>query len=215
MIKVSEALQEIIKKNQTVQFGLSQELFNLSQLSKYLVPLVKARTKKEVQPSAILMALSRLQRKETRKQAQPRFEIKKLSTNSGLVVATFNKTKSLHRSVNDFYGKIQDLGSSLTISEGTTQVTVIYDSEFIPLRKKIIKETPFQEITDIGSLSVRFDQAYLQTPGFIYLVLQQLYFQNINVVELSSTATEMIIFLSEDHVQLAFDTLYSRFRKSA
>ena len=76
-----------------------------------------------------------------------------------------------------------------------------------------IKEVPFKETKSIGSLSVRFDESYLKTPGFIYLVLQQLYFQNLNVVELTSTATELIIYLSEDEVQLAFDTLYSRFRK--
>jgi len=213
MIKVSDSLKEIIKGNQTIQFGLSQDLFNLSQLSKYLVPLIKARTKKEVQASAILMALSRLQRSETKKKVQPQFEIKKLAANSSLVISTFTKTKTLHRMVNEFYAKVQDSGASLTISEGTTQVTIIYDSEFLPLKNKLIRDIPFKENQEIGSLSVRFDESYLKTPGFIYLVLQQLYFQNINVVELTSTATELIIFLAEDDVQLAFDTLYSRFRR--
>ena len=213
MIKVSDCLKEIIKGNQTIQFGLSQNLFNLSQLAKYLLPLIKARTKKEVQASAILMALSRLQRLETKKRAQPQFEIKKLAANSSLVISTFTKTKILHRLVNDFYSQVQETGSALTISEGSTQVTIIYDSEFLPLKNKIIKDPPFKESKGIGSLSVRFDESYLKTPGFIYLVLQQLYFQNINVVELTSTATELIIFLAEDDVQLAFDTLYNRFRK--
>jgi len=213
MIKVSDSLKEIIKGNQTIQFGLSQNLFNLSQLAKYLVPLIRARTKKEVQPAAVLMALSRLQRTETKKKSQPQFEIKKLSANSSLVVSTFTKTKTLHRLVNDFYAQVQETGSAVTIAEGTTQVTIIYDSEFLPLRNKVIKDAPFKETKGIGSLSVRFDESYLKTPGFIYLVLQQLYFQNINVVELTSTATELIIFLSEDDVQLAFDSLYSRFRK--
>lgn len=159
------------------------------------------------------MALSRLQRSETKKKAQPQFEIKKLAANSSLIVSTFTKTKTLHRQVNDFYAQLQDSGASLTISEGASQVTIIYDSEYLPLRAKLIKDTPFKETKGIGSLSVWFDESYLKTPGFIYMVLQQLYFQNLNVVELTSTATELIIYLEEDAVQLAFDTLYSRFRR--
>ena len=212
MIRVSDALHDIIQKNQTLQFGLAEELFNLSQLAKYLVPAIKARTKKELQPSAVVMALSRYQKREKKRRAQPRFEIKKLSTNSGLVVSSFLKTRSIHRAVNDFYSKVQESGGSLTITEGTSEVTVIYDEEFLSLRKRTIRDTPVEERTGVGSLSVRFDRAYLETPGFIYLVLQQLYFQNLNVVELSSTATEMVLFLAEEDVRLAFDTLFSKFR---
>lgn len=213
MIKVSDALRDIVYGNQTLRFGLSQNLFNLSQLAKYLVPLIRAKAKKEVKSTAILMALSRLQRAETKSRAQPQFEIKKLAVNSGLTVATFTKTKALHQQVNNFYSRVQGGGASLTISEGTTQVTIIYDSELTPLRVKLIKETPFQEANGVGSLSVRFDESYLKAPGFIYLILQQLYFQNLNVIELTSTATELIIYLVEDDVQTAFDTLYSRFRR--
>jgi aspartokinase len=42
-------------------------------------------------------------------------------------------------------------------------------------------------------------------------VLQQVAVQGINVVEIASTATELILYLDQKDVRLAFDTLYQRF----
>ena len=60
MIKISDAVREILDGSTFLQFGLHHKLINLSQLARFLHPLVEARTKKEVQRSAIHMALSRI-----------------------------------------------------------------------------------------------------------------------------------------------------------
>lgn len=213
MLRISDALREVVGRNPLLQFGFSHQLFNLSQLSRYLLPQIAARTKKEVRESALLMALSRYQREESlQRKAAPEFRVKKLSINSGLVVTTFAKTPEVHRSLNELYRKVQSSQGFFTLSEGVTQITAIFEEEFLPVRKKLVRERALREYTKVGSLSVRFDEKYLEVPGFLYFVLQQLYLQNLNVLELTSTATELIVFLAEEDVRLAFDTLYRRFR---
>jgi len=213
MNRISDALESIVSNNPLLQFGITHQLFNLSQLSKYLNPQIVARTKKEVKDSALLMALSRYQRSEQKKRkGSEAFVVKKLSVNSGLAIATFSKTPEIHRAINEFYRKVQSAQGFFTLSEGVTQITAIFDAEHLALRKKLIREKAIREYSDVGSLSVRFDDRYLETPGFLYLVLQQLYLQNLNILELTSTATELILFLKEEDVRLAFDTLYQRFK---
>jgi len=46
-------------------------------------------------------------------------------------------------------------------------------------------------------MSIRFDERMTETPGFIVYVLKELAWHNINVVEVVSTYTELIIVLEE------------------
>lgn len=217
MLKLSEAMKEVLDRNPLLQFGLSHQLFNLSQLAKYLAPQVSARIEKQVQPSALLMALSRYQRTENESRtgsgAPPEFVLKKLAVNSGLVISTFSKTPEVRRDVNEFYRRVQAADGFFTISEGVAQITTIFEEEFLPLRKKLLRRAVLREYDHVGSLAVRFDEKYLDIPGFLYFVLQQFYLQNINILELTSTATELVVFLAEEDVRLAFDTLYNRFQR--
>ncbi|MCC6953555.1 MAG: hypothetical protein IT290_05515 [Deltaproteobacteria bacterium] len=214
MIKLSDALDEILNGNPFLKLGLHHSLFNLSQLSRYLLPQVSARTKRDVQPSAVLMSLSRIQRRSSSAKGnkEPKFEIDKLTINSHLCIATYGSSREVNRAINELHRHIQQEDGFFSLSEGTAQLTLIVEKRHVPLLKKAIKEKVLWEETEAASIGIRFDKRYLDTPGFIYFILQQLYFQNINVLELTSTTTELIIYLKEQDVRLAFDTLYYRFR---
>ena len=61
MQKLSDAIKDIVSRNSLLQLGISHRLLNLSQVSRYLLPQVEARIQKKIQPSAVVMSLSRLQ----------------------------------------------------------------------------------------------------------------------------------------------------------
>ncbi|MCB0352124.1 MAG: hypothetical protein KDD64_01330 [Bdellovibrionales bacterium] len=214
MMKISDALRTVIMQSPFLRFGLSRGLLNLSQLARFLQPLIEARTKKHVKPSAILMSLSRLARgDEFQGEADPDrgFEIGALNVHSGLVVYTFYKNSDSHKAANQVYRKIQHRGGFITITEGITEITIITEDRFGELFKEDFVEKPKHHNQRIASLSVKFHQSYVNQPGFLYSILQQITLQGINVVEVASTATEFILYLEESDVQLAFDTLYGTF----
>lgn len=214
MIKISDALRTIVVQSPFLRFGLSRGLLNLSQLARFLQPLVEARTKKEVRPSAILMSLSRLARSsEFTSESDPdrRFEVDALNVHSGLIVYTFYKNSETHRSVNQAYRKIQKRGGFITITEGITEITIITEERFGESFLEDFTDKPKYRNERISSISVKFHQSYLHQPGFLYSILQQITLQGINVVEVASTSTEFILYLEENDVQLAFDTIYGTF----
>jgi hypothetical protein len=214
MKKVSDAIREIVFNSPFLRFGFQYELLNLTQLAKFIQPLVEARIKKEVTPGAIVMSLSRLGREgeKTKKSKKDEFfKIDNLVVHSDLIIVTVYKTAANHREVNNLYRKVQKAGGIMTVTEGLTEITIIFQSRFASAAQEILQEEAKRIEKNISSLSVKFDDTYLDTPGFLYAVLRQIAMQGINIIELSSTATEFILYLADKDIQLAFDTLYGTF----
>jgi len=215
MKKISDALREITQRNPLLQFGISHGLFNLSKLSKFLQKQIAARTQKEVQVSAITMSLSRLQRQAKKIAPQiQQFEVENILIYSDLFTMTFVKTPEVHQQIQKLYTAVQQQNGFMTLSEGGNQITIILENNFLDLTKPMITATPVYENLAVSSVGVRFAAKYLDIPGFLYIVLQQIVLQGINVVELSSTYTEFIIYIEKRNAKLAFETIFQCFSKS-
>jgi aspartokinase len=213
MLKITDAVLDLISRNSFLQMGLSHRLLNITQLAKFLRPLVEARVKKDVQASAIAMALSRKQRELEAEQveAESPFKVDNITVHSDLFAVTYAKSKDIHRVVNEIYNKIQRRGGYITITEGVNEITLIVESGFASYIADTVSDTPVSEHRSVASLGIKFNVRYLNIPGFFYRVFQQLYFQKVNLLEIASTATELILYIDQADVRLAFDTLYNCF----
>jgi hypothetical protein len=213
MLKISDALGTIVNVNDFLKAGLAHRLFNLSQLARYLKPLVEARLKKEVKESAILMNLSRMQRNlDKTHKFTDEFVVEKISVQANLFTATFAKTPSVHKQVNQYYKWIQKFEGFLSISESTKEITIITELRFLERMPEFIKDDPIFLKKSLTGIGVQFDSEYTKTPGFLYLVLQKTTLQGVNLIEVFSTYTEFMIFVDHDDTKLAFDTLYLCFK---
>lgn len=212
MIKISEAIMEIINGNAILQYGFRYELFNLSRLSVFIKPQIQARTKKEVQTSAITMNLSRLQKRLSKYMPrQDEYEIENITTYSNLCIMTFAKTREIHAKINKFYEKIQTNKGYITISEGVNEITIIFENKFAKTTKDIIDEKPKFKKENISAIGIKFNEKYAEIPGLIHFLVQHFMMQNINIVEITSTYTELFFYIDQNDTKLAFNTLYGRF----
>jgi len=215
MMTLSDTIRDIVADNPFLQFGLRKRLFNLSQLSKELRALVEVRAKKDVRDSAILMSLSRMQR--TLQKETPKYEgirAKKMTIQTGLSVYTFAKTKDAHAGVHSLFAALQKDNGFMTISEGTQEITIILESSFEPLVKRFIGQKPKHSLSGLVALGLTFNEAwYIDTPGVIYVTLQQLLLQNINLIEVFSTYSGLVLYVAEKDAKIAFETLYRLFPK--
>lgn len=213
MISIGEALSAIISNNQYLEHGLHYRLLNLSQVARFIRPMVEARTKKEVRPSAILMALSRLQAglaAKTRKR-ESGLRIENIHVQTGLKLISLERTRENHEKIVALYAAVQKERGYITISEGISEIAIIISANHFALAERILKGRATVCCSDAAAVRVRFDEKYLQTPGLLFLILQQIAFQGVNLLEIASTRTEFIIYLKPEDVRLAFDTIYKRF----
>ncbi len=217
MLKISDAVREIITNHPFLSYGFQKDLLNLSQVARFIKPLVEARTKKEVQESAVLMSISRLKERLAQESevVLPEFFLDKVSVHSNLCSLTLVKTETAHRALNRLFATIQERHGFLTITEGMSEITAIFDEEHYEDAMAILVEKPRLEHRSIASVTAKFHRRFLNTRGLLYRILHQVTMQNINLVEVASTATEFSIFIHQSDVELAFDSIYRAYIRRA
>ena len=212
MNRTADIVRKIVEDNLFLRTGLHQRLLNLTQVAQFILPQVRARAKKEVQLGSIVMSLSRMQRESQPERLRSfEFRIESLTVHSELLIVTYPKTESSHKGVAEVHNRVRKNRGHFTITEGINEINAILEERHEPLLKKVLSDKPLFRRDDVGSLGVKFAARYVNEPGFLYMVLQQLYFQNLNVIELASTATELIVYLARDDIRLAFDTIHGSF----
>lgn len=208
MPKASDTLRDIIAQNHVLQFGLSAGLFNLTRLADYLRPLIETRTKKPSSRSALLMQLSRLAGEMREQHPTSDVRVSGIRTQSNLAITTLPRGADATTEVNLIRRTAEARGLYFTSTTGDREITVITDRSLTPARRR------GTHIHDhITAVAVSFHERYLDEPGFIHTLTQQLYLQNINFLEIASTRTELIFFVDDAAAKLTFATLFDRFAK--
>jgi aspartokinase len=216
MMKISDALETIVEGNPALAFGLHHRLLNLTKLARFLRPSVEAQTRKGVSDSAVLMSLSRLQRKWSRSRPQKTdaLVLDKVSIVSGLCSVTLAKTHTTHRELNRVFAAVQERNGFITITEGLREITVIVEEENFERLRKSLSSRPKIVHRSVASVGMTFSERYLSVKGVLHQLLEQIALQNINVLEVASTATEFYIYVEEKDVEVAFAAIFHRFGRT-
>ena len=212
MLSIPEAVRRAIETDGFLHFGLANNVLNLSKTARFMKPLVEARTKKTASVSAITMALSRL--KVGKRRANAAFKSVKLEAirvTKNLAELTYDKTGENIRAVEKAEAEVRRSGAFIVATIGTRELTVITEADKVPALRKMFPSPPKVLVPDIVAVGVEFDEKYIPQVGMFYTLIQQLTFQNINIVEFSSTYTELVFYLHKKDLKLAFDTLYDQF----
>lgn len=216
MRKISEAVETIVGGHPALAFGLHHRVLNLTKLARFIRASVEAQTRKEVSESAVLMSLSRLQRKwsRTRPQKTDALVLDKVSIVSGLCSVTLAKTQTTHRELNRVFTSVQEQNGFITITEGLREITVIVEEENYARLRKALSSRPKIVHRNVASVGMTFSERYLRVKGVLHQLLEQIAIQNINVLEVASTATEFYIYVEERDVEVAFAAIFHRFGRS-
>lgn len=211
--KLSEAVEELILSSSFLQTGMSLGVLNLAETANVFSPHINARIGEPTSISALHKALTRMKTRASSPKSllQSKFHLESLSVQSDLVVQTYIKTPENHKLISKGYEHVRKSGGFFNIIEGSNEITVISDKHTSTNILEEISIKPLSITKNVSALSARFDKKYAKTPGLLAVILQQLSLQGVNLVEVSSTYTELELFIAKDDVPLAFDTLYHVF----
>jgi hypothetical protein len=110
-----------------------------------------------------------------------------------------------------FYLSLHEQGSFCSLTHGMHELTIIYDARHTGALDTAVTGRPLHENTGVASISVRFSPRYIDVPGLLYLLIQRVTLQNVNLIEISSTYTETMLFVAESDARLVFDTIFESF----
>lgn len=212
MLKISDAVRDIVEAHPYLRTALAQRLLNLSQVARHIHASVEARTHKAVQPAAIAMSLSRLQAQLPDLDAGPPLRLaRRITVQRGLAVVTYPNTPRVQEGLLRIQERVRRSHGYLTVSEGIREITLITEAGLLPAMGEPALDRPTRTTTPVASLSVSLTRENLVTPGILYRLLQPLALQAVNVTEVTSTATEFHIYIAEEDVMLALDSLYGAY----
>ncbi|MDA0328254.1 MAG: hypothetical protein O2958_04510 [Gemmatimonadetes bacterium] len=213
MIKVADAVRDVVDNDPALKTGLAQDLLNLTKVARHIHSTVEARTQKSVQLGAITMALSRLRSDLPSFEAASKLRLAdRITVQRGLVVLTFPNTDRVHTGLLKLQEKIRGARRYLTITEGIREITLIIEQAMLDSVAESVGERPARVARNIASLSVSLTEANLSEPGVLYRLLQPLALQGVALAEVASTTKEFHVYLAERDVMLALDSLYGAFR---
>lgn len=209
MISISDALNDIIKSYPLIEGGLSKGIINYSAFARIVKPQIEKRLYKDIKEGAVVMALKRISQKLAKKDGKNQsLDLTDLTVRSNLSELTFQNSETLQEKTGLLFNSIDRRDSLCTLSEGVRETTFIINSGIKPALRRIFKkEVLIAEINDLSSITIRLPKEVVYIPGVYYQVLKVLAWENINIIEVLSTYTELTVIMESKDVDLAFSAL--------
>lgn len=207
MITVKQIIEEIIQNNDFVEDGLYNNYLNLTSFWEYIKPIIENKLQKEVSVSSIKMTLSRIS-KDLQKQKELKI-IKKSNffIKKWISILTVSKTPQNLWKIESIYEKnIDFVDNYFSVVNWSKEINIIY-SETI---KDIIWEifsTFSNEISWLWAIGIYLDDKMLETKWMFYSLTKKLYFNWVNILEITSTYKEIVFFVREKDLKQAIDSL--------
>ena|SRR3989344_7042968 len=211
MIGISRTVEEIIRKRPFLQEALSKDIINYASLSDLIKEDVEREIGKKVELPAIIMALRRLSDK-----LNTNFIDKiKFDTDTDVVIQTdlfeitLSKSLSIFKTLKNLYDRINfDKGDFLTITQGLHQITIISNKRFKKNFSNLLNsEKTIKEINNLASLTIRIPENAIDTVGLFFMITRALAWENVSIVEIVSTFTELTFILRENDITHSYDCI--------
>lgn len=221
MISIPTAVETVIKKRPFLEGALVEGLINLSALARQLKPEIEEIVGKEVNDSAVIMALNRLvPRLESTmaERAQSVVEnIGDITVRSNLADYTFLNSSTLHHTQAQLMEKINEMKNIFcTFSQGIYETTlVVSESLTDTIEELFTEEKMISKNSKLSLITVKLPSDNTLYPGVYYYLFKELAWDNINLVEVISTTNEFTIVVSDKDIHRAFAVLMNAKQRGA
>lgn len=213
MVTVTHIIGKLIRDEPIIEDALAKDLFNYSKLAGYFNSKVEQELGKPVKLSAIIMAITR-QAEKIRKEYESKtskiaFKHAELSVRSSVAEITIQKSPSFFENLLDLY-KIVDLSSGdiLNINVGGNEVSILFSERYLEeFRKVLCNEKIKLENTELTEVVISLPREYLYEPGVFYRITRHFAWYGLNIVEIISTLSELIIVVKNKDATAAFNVL--------
>lgn len=214
MVTVSAIAKKLVNEKPLLQEGLRQGIISFAALAERIKPQVEQQLGRKISEAAVTMALRRhgetLQASDVK---SIRFEPgTQLTLKTNLVYFSVRRSRQLFRKLEELYKSFDyEAGETFNVIHGNYEVSIITSGK---REKKVaaeISELGAGQITtrerNLVSVSMSLDKDFPYTPGVLFAVTRKLYWDNINIFEIVSAATELTLIFQKKDAMKAYASL--------
>lgn len=207
MITVKQIIEEIIQNNDFVEDGLYNNYLNLTSFWEYIKPILENKLQKEVSVSSIKMTLSRIS-----KDLQKQKEIKIIKKSNFFIkkwisILTVSKNQQNLWNIEKIYREnIDFVDNYFSVVNWSKEINIIYSDTIENIIWEVFTSS-INKISWLWAIWIYLDDKMLETKGMFYSLTKKLYFNWVNILEITSTYKEIVFFVREKDLKEAIDSL--------
>ena len=211
--KVSDFIYNIISQTPFLELFLSNNILNISALSKNVKIYLKREYNFDVTESSILMAFKRYNEPFDHRRKDTIFfmsEVNQISVNSNLKYFRFKKDSTFIHFTNKFIDFRKKTNSKSFIFETTDWFTMVIEEKYKSHFLELIPDKPNEVKDELAAVSIYFSVEDVRYPGLYYMIFKQLAWNNINVFEVSSSGNEITLIIENSNVKDLIDLIQQK-----
>ena len=216
MVTISHVIQDVLKRHVLMQEAVNQGIVSFNKLATILKPEIEEELGRKVKLSAVIMALRRSAENLKKTASRPKFSYSIETIKTDISYLILEESSTLLSKIGNVYSVIDfKKGGILNIIQGNYEVGIIINSKY----KEKLLDTLYEEkvlatVDNLVSISLTYSKDFLFVPGIIYDVSRFLAWENINVIDMILTKTEINIIIDKQDLMRCYKTL-GRFAENA
>ncbi|MBU2915328.1 MULTISPECIES: hypothetical protein [Reichenbachiella] len=213
MKKISDIVEEGIRKMPFVEEAMNAGLINYSSLARLLQPFVSKELMKEATEASILMALKRRSTMGTNSlNLNPknfRAHIGDIFVRSGLSTFTYINSSTLTENQTRLLHEIQSIPDTYcSFTQGMYERTLIISDNISDRVEHIFKNEQYLTGNkELSSATVMLKASNVRAYGLYYYIFKMIAWYGINIIEVISTSNEFSIVVESKNINDAFSVL--------
>ncbi len=211
MITIPEVVEQIIRESPYLEEALTKGIINYSGLARLIKPQIEDILFKNIKEGAVVMALKRLS-----KQRHGKLKVEKIFRQSPDMIVRSNLTEFTLEKSDTLSKKFEKLMAQISnqhryffsVIEGVFETAIIASDEIKSKIEKILSgENIVHKMPGLSSITIKLPNDNVITPGVYYFIFKSLAWENVNIIEVVSTYSEITIILDDKQVDKAFSIL--------
>jgi aspartokinase len=211
MVNISHIVKKQIESRAMLYEALANEVVSYAALAEYLKPHVESELGRKAKEPAIVMAIRRYAEQISRKEHVKipfRFD-SEIIMKTGLVDVTFARSSSLPAKLKRIFDLVDyGRGETINMIHGNYETTIILNKKYSSRLIAILEGEKLVNMErDAVSFTMTFSKDFMHTPGILSKATRKLQWEDINILESISTATELIFIVSKKDTIKTYDAL--------
>ncbi len=219
MPTVAHVVTKLVTEKPFLHEALRRGIINHAALAEEFLPEVRTTVGHEVTFSAVNMAIRRLSERLAQREVEHVIFDKDsdITVRSHLVEITLFKSAAVQERIPELYRMIDmGRGDFLTITQGMNEVMLITGARYRERMLALFEQRSVRKVIGgLSSVSVHISEQAAQDSGMFYLVTRSLAWENVNIVDIVSTYTELTFIVMERDTGKTFDLLKELIGKRA
>jgi len=199
VVTVSHVVQNVLQRQVLIQDAINNKIVSYNKLAKYLKPKIEAELDKPVKNSAVIMAIRRNSDKLKSSLIEHASYPSNETIRTDIFEVVIEESPTLISKIDKLYSSIDfKKGGLLNIIHGSYEVSIITNESY---KEKLLDLLHDEKIlcTNEGlvSISLTYSKDFVLTPGILYDISRSLAWDNINIVDIIVTKTELTLIINK------------------